>query len=353
MTPQPTLCLPLRWLRQGGSAHFMHQFQAYLQARDWPHITDFEAAPCDIILTNAWSMPYPVLWHYKQHRKAVRLVHRVDGVAQEYGRTDGTDILQADVNRLADATIYQSAYSQAAQRRHHLITADGPVIHNPVDLARFAPRPQYHKPAAPPRLISVSWSSNPHKGLWRIPELARAHPHLEFQVVGPLPKDGDLPPNLTHIDRVPHTDLPDLLRQADIYLSLLENDACPNVILEALASGLPIIYLPSGGVPELVHEAGVALSESAALAQAVSTIMADYPGFARRARATAEGHYAPQDVFARYLAHMLTAQRQPLPQAADHRRAMWHHYSYVLAEQGRKWRRILRGQQTLSGKLRR
>ena len=39
------------------------------------------------------------------------------------------------------------------------------------------------------------------------------------------------------------------------------NDPCPNTVLEALASGLPVLYSASGGVPELVGaDAGVGLA---------------------------------------------------------------------------------------------
>lgn len=53
---------------------------------------------------------------------------------------------------------------------------------------------------------------------------------------------------------------PVLFSSADAFISLNYNDSCPNSILEALASGLPIIYSNTGGTPELVsHDCGVAL----------------------------------------------------------------------------------------------
>ncbi len=53
---------------------------------------------------------------------------------------------------------------------------------------------------------------------------------------------------------------PDIYRSADAYVMTKHNDPCPNTVLEALASGLPVLYSDSGGVPELAGtEAGVAL----------------------------------------------------------------------------------------------
>src|SRR4029079_8142007 len=56
-------------------------------------------------------------------------------------------------------------------------------------------------------------------------------------------------------------DAPEIYRSADAYLMTKHNDPCPNVVLEALASGLPVLYATSGGVAELVgDEAGIGLS---------------------------------------------------------------------------------------------
>ena len=56
-------------------------------------------------------------------------------------------------------------------------------------------------------------------------------------------------------------DAPSVYRQADIYLMTKHNDPCPNTVLEAMASGLPVIYSATGGVPELVgEEAGIGLA---------------------------------------------------------------------------------------------
>ena len=53
---------------------------------------------------------------------------------------------------------------------------------------------------------------------------------------------------------------PDVFRLADVLLHTQYNDACPTVVLEAMACGLPVVYSASGGVPELVGaDAGVAV----------------------------------------------------------------------------------------------
>ena len=51
---------------------------------------------------------------------------------------------------------------------------------------------------------------------------------------------------------------PGIFQRAALLLHTKYNDPCPTVVLEALASGLPVVYSASGGVPELVGpDAGV------------------------------------------------------------------------------------------------
>lgn len=54
---------------------------------------------------------------------------------------------------------------------------------------------------------------------------------------------------------------PTIYRSARAFVMTTHNDNCPNAVLEALASGLPVLYSDTGGVPELVGtEAGIPLA---------------------------------------------------------------------------------------------
>jgi glycosyltransferase involved in cell wall biosynthesis len=50
---------------------------------------------------------------------------------------------------------------------------------------------------------------------------------------------------------------PSLYTRADLLLHCKYNDPSPGVIVEALACGLPVVYSATGGVPELVGDAGI------------------------------------------------------------------------------------------------
>jgi len=91
-------------------------------------------------------------------------------------------------------------------------------------------------------------------------------------------------------------DAPGLFRRADLLLHTKYNDPCPAVVIEAMASGLPIVYSRSGGVPELVGaDAGIGIEapldwdhdippDPAAMAEAVLTIAETRRRFAEAAR---------------------------------------------------------------------
>ena len=52
---------------------------------------------------------------------------------------------------------------------------------------------------------------------------------------------------------------PMIYQAADAYIMTKHNDPCPNTVLEALACGLPVLYSDTGGVRELVGDAGIGL----------------------------------------------------------------------------------------------
>ena len=118
-------------------------------------------------------------------RDGVRMVHRVDGPVGVYrGFDDGTDRRIVGINqKLADATILQSAYSLARHRELGLELRDPVVIHNAVDPAIFHPPAARERVASPRvRIITASWSDNPRKGAEVLKWLDRNLDFATFEV---------------------------------------------------------------------------------------------------------------------------------------------------------------------------
>lgn len=47
-----------------------------------------------------------------------------------------------------------------------------------------------------------------------------------------------------------------VLHESDSYLTFTYRDACPNTVVESMAHGLPVVGIASGGVPDIVGDAG-------------------------------------------------------------------------------------------------
>jgi glycosyltransferase involved in cell wall biosynthesis len=95
---------------------------------------------------------------------------------------------------------------------------------------------------------------------------------------------------------------PGILRNAHLMLHTKYNDPCPGAVIEAMACGLPIVYSASGGVPELVGDAGVGVPapvdferdhppDPEALADAVLAVAERREELGARARQRAEEHF--------------------------------------------------------------
>jgi glycosyltransferase involved in cell wall biosynthesis len=194
-------------------------------------------------------------------RDDCRMVHRVDGPIAVYrGFDDGTDRRIVDINRLADATIFQSRFSLDKHRELGLELRNPVVVSNTVDPRIFHP-PANREPLRDRkvRLVASSWSDNPNKGRETLEWLDR---HLdwdryEMTFLGNVPSAFE---RIRALGPVPSGDLAELLRRHDVYVAPSRNDPCSNALLEALACGLPAAYLASGGHPEIVGDAGLPFS---------------------------------------------------------------------------------------------
>ncbi len=58
--------------------------------------------------------------------------------------------------------------------------------------------------------------------------------------------------NINFLESYRQKDAPLIYKNADAYITISYQDNCPSAVLEAMASGLPILYSASGGLPELV-----------------------------------------------------------------------------------------------------
>jgi glycosyltransferase involved in cell wall biosynthesis len=134
------------------------------------------------------------------------------------------------------------------------------TIANGVDTEYFRPQPD---PATgPPHLLYIGRlvpDKDPDTLLQAFQLTLPAHPDAKLWLVGDGPRRAalqDLASRLSISARVrflsPTPDLRPLLHQATLLVLSSRTEALPNVILEAMAAGLPVVATKVGGVPELV-----------------------------------------------------------------------------------------------------
>ena len=241
----------------GGGHQFLRALVSELERRGVAVELNRISRATPACLFNSFNFDFRRLRRFA--RPDCRMVHRLDGPIGVYrGFDDGTDARIAQVNgELADATVVQSQFSLEAHRELGIELREPVVIANAVDPAIFHP-PAARDPldARKARLIAVSWSDNPNKGAevfaWLDENLDWERYEMSFV--------GRSPAAFLRIrvrGPVPSRELANELRRHDVYVAASRNDPCSNALLEALACGLPAVYLASGGHPELVGDGGL------------------------------------------------------------------------------------------------
>lgn len=182
------------------------------------------------------------------------------------------------------------------------------VVRNGVDLTRFTPRPGFS--GRPGMTVGTVANLRPEKGLVQLLEAAaivvRSAPGSHFVIWG----DGALRTSLEVLtDTLGLSGIVEMrgatlepekaLRECDIFALPSLSEASSNVVIEAMATGLPVVATRVGGLPGLVEDRQTGLlvppSSPEALAQAIVTLI-ENPGLSiemgARGRAKALGEFS-------------------------------------------------------------
>jgi glycosyltransferase involved in cell wall biosynthesis len=217
--------------------------------------------------------------------RGARVVINQNGVAYPGWHGPGWEAVNrpmAELLSLADHVFYQSRFcKESADRFVGRPRGGWEILYNAVDPDRFQPDPSRRDADGLTLLLGGSQDSwyRLEVALRVLAKVARARARTRLLVTGRLPKDlgrgalseaNALAARLGVQDRVsflgPYTqrDAPAIFQRADILLHTKYNDPCPTVVLEAMASALPVVYSSSGGVPELVgDDAGIGIPAEA------------------------------------------------------------------------------------------
>lgn len=193
------------------------------------------------------------------------------------------------------------------------------ILNSGVDTERFRPAP--HRPVRDRFVIGCVGRLDPVKahdvmihGFSRV--LASGTRDVELHLLG----DGPCRPDLERLvqslqlgGRVRFSgmvsDIPEQLRSIDLFVLSSHREGRPTSIMEAMASGLPVVATRVGSIPDLVEHGRTGLlvppADSTALAQAIGTLLGDdslRQRFAESARAVAVAEFSLHRMVRDYLA---------------------------------------------------
>jgi glycosyltransferase involved in cell wall biosynthesis len=263
-------------------------------------------------------------------RHAIRLVHCFDfysnivGVpAARLARTPAVIASQRDMGDLRSRSQQSIHAATLGLATHVLVNSEAiaarlartraarrnrlGVVPNGVDLARFEPATA---PCDSGEVMTVATLANlrPEKGLVQFVQAAaivtRKAPRVRFVVWGDGPLRTELEARIRALELTGRVELrgatrepAQALKQCQVFVLASLSEASSNVVLEAMATALPVVGTRVGGTPGLVDDQRTGLlvppDDPAALAEAILSLveapdMAAEMGARGRARALAE-----------------------------------------------------------------
>jgi glycosyltransferase involved in cell wall biosynthesis len=248
----------------------------------------------------------PTLWIARRRRAPIVL--NQDGVGYPGWAGKRTEAVNRPLRRAlaaADHVLYQSSFcKRSADEFLGEPSGSWEILPNAVDVQRFTPAAEPARDG--PVLMLGGDQTQAYRlelGLRTLAALLRIHPAIRLLITGrlvsnpePLLSDLGLTGRVELVGRYSQSEAPALYRRAHLLLHTKVNDPCPNVVLEAMACGLPVVYPASGGTVELVaDEGGIGVPHpdsferdeppsADAMAEAVARALAHLPALAAGAR---------------------------------------------------------------------
>jgi glycosyltransferase involved in cell wall biosynthesis len=244
----------------GGPRSFLTQLKDALQLSGYGithnKYSDFKVAlvpiACDLDIAKEWK------------RKGKKIVQRLDGLFYDTESGDFDPVLNGTIPQIyheyADAIIFQSNYSKS-QCAHFLGSSDASsqtVIYNGVDLDLFVPKTIDLSPSCWEFVTTGNFrdASMIFPILEALDALQSDGLKFKWELIGPIAQS-DWANELRRRDYVslagslPLQMIAKKLSSAHLFLFSFLNPNCPNSVLEATASGLPVVSFDSGSLSEL------------------------------------------------------------------------------------------------------
>jgi glycosyltransferase involved in cell wall biosynthesis len=298
----------------GGPSAKVHRLSRYFPNHQYGY---------NLIYTINGTVPAEVCRRAKSY--GVKVVYNGDGVLYgAYHPEEKWRLMNERMRRVyqqADFIFFQSEFAKySAECFLGAPSAPHEILYNAVDTSFFR-SPERRASAPGITLLTTGW----HRLYYRLEVVVKMaallkedFPDLRLVIAGPLGQgDGiwdverpihrlveqlGLSDQVIFLSAYTYHEAPEIYQMADIFVHAQWNDTCPSVVLEAMASGLPVVYSDSGGTPELVADAGIGVSSKMSweeiqipsyeeFAEAVIRVLDRRPELSKRARERAVRYF--------------------------------------------------------------
>lgn len=256
----------------GGGNNFLRYLSHELQNQG---ILTKRIKEADIVLVNSHHHVFRNLLFRILYPKKI-FIHRLDGKLSLHRASNEWDNLVIIQNKyVSDATIFQSYWSKQIWANDINPSLDS-IIHNQADTNIFEFKVK-KKPSERLIIAYYSFSQNKNKGIEYLTWLNEHQNELniELRVIGSSPISG----RKNQSKKLSQQKIANELKFCDVFFFPARHDACSNTVLEALAIGLPILALDSGGNSEIVKNAGVIFQKTEDIPGALDTLRKNYDYF--------------------------------------------------------------------------
>jgi len=257
----------------GGANNFTRAFKSYLRNSPDVVFTERLEEPADIMFMNQLGQGpgsdgrkltlREVRNACRDHRRVVVRAVNLERHAFRHGPRNLVfgvlnDRAVVKLLNLADIVVFQSLYQRDIFTAAGYRGRSNTIIHNGADPVYWNDAPPAAFEAGQLRIVSASASPRASKRHDIVAAMSRLG-GVKVMHCGMWPEDVD-PRNVRLIGKLDRAEMARVFAEAHFFLHPAVKDPCPNVIFEAICSGLPVLYNPGpGSSAEIVGGNGVAL----------------------------------------------------------------------------------------------
>jgi len=267
----------------GGGNQFVQNMTKYIKSLNHKVVYNLNDSDVDVIFiidprkspNNRVDLPKVI--NYKRKHPNVKIIHRVNENDIKRAKPINIEPLLVKTMKIADIVIFVSEWLRNYFTNKYNLSLNSTSILSGCNRDHFYPKSdrEFNFKNRKIKIVTHHWSSNYLKGFYIYEKLCRNN--IEFIFVGNWRKESPKPKNITLIDPKNGSELGDILRKCDIYLTATQNEPGGMHYLEGVSCGLPILYRKGGGgAHEICCKFGLEFDELDDMFDKLDLIMNNY-----------------------------------------------------------------------------